>query len=313
MNRILSRFIAIALLLGLWTALPSFPQRNNAAYLSYIERYKDVAVAQMLHYRIPASITLAQGLLESGAGLSPLATQSNNHFGIKCGGTWTGPTTYKDDDAQGECFRKYKDPMESYEDHSLFLVNRQRYAPLFALSPKDYRGWAQGLKQAGYATNPAYAQNLINIIEQYNLDRFDDFALGQQAPFQPSRPGFIPVGPQSGWEHTIFKNNNNYYLVARDGDTFKQIAAETGVSVRKLIRYNELYKDYVLRQGDIIYMEKKHRKAERVYRNHPHIVNAGESLYTISQEYGIRLKYLYRMNHLDKEYMPKAGDVLRVR
>src|SRR5574344_113996 len=138
MNRVL-RFAGIVLLFGPWMALTMFSQRNNAAYLSYIEKYKDVAVAQMLHYRIPASITLAQGLLESGAGLSTLATKSNNHFGIKCGGTWDGPTVYKDDDAEGECFRKYKDPLESYEDHSLFLVNRQRYAPLFSLSPKDYR------------------------------------------------------------------------------------------------------------------------------------------------------------------------------
>ena len=171
MNRIKANIIGLALLL---CTLPSGAQMKwNQTYQTYINQYKDLAIEQMLKYRIPASITLAQGLFESAAGRSSLVRQGNNHFGIKCHTSWTGPTQYHDDDARGECFRVYSDARESYEDHSRFLARQQRYARLFSLNSNDYKGWARGLKQCGYATNPQYANKLIQIIELYKLHDYD--------------------------------------------------------------------------------------------------------------------------------------------
>ena len=143
----------------------------NQRYQQYINQYKDIAIEQMLKWKIPASITLAQGLFESGAGQSELAMKGNNHFGIKCNG-WDGRKVYHDDDARNECFRAYNNAFESYEDHSRFLVGSKRYASLFSLKTTDYKGWAKGLKTAGYATSPSYAEALIRIIEMYNLYQF---------------------------------------------------------------------------------------------------------------------------------------------
>ena len=163
----------ILFLIVVFTCLAAQAQTRNKQYESYIKQYRKLAVEEMKKYRIPASITLAQGLLESGAGQSVLARKSNNHFGIKCGGDWTGKTVSHDDDARGECFRAYKHPKQSYEDHSKFLAGRPRYASLFRLKITDYKGWAKGLKKAGYATNPRYAEQLIDIIELYDLDKYD--------------------------------------------------------------------------------------------------------------------------------------------
>jgi LysM repeat protein len=312
-NKTTKNIRCIAFVIAALITLNAHPQTSNNLYNDYITKYKDAAIEQMLHYHIPASITLAQGLLESSAGTSKLAQKSNNHFGIKCGGNWVGPSVSQDDDFPGECFRKYHSVTESFEDHSLFLVTRPRYSSLFKLDPKDYRSWAFGLKEAGYATSSSYAQNLINIIEQYKLYQFDNYVMTGTPSTWQENSRYIPIKNITNTDHAIMRNNGNYYLIARTGDTFESIAKETGVSVRKLIRYNELYKSYKLQQGDIIYMEKKSRKAERLYINHPHIVNANESLYSISQIYGIRLKYLYKMNKLDTNYVPRQGDVLRVR
>jgi LysM repeat protein len=271
-------------------------QRRNSQYLDYIEKYKDEAVEQMQRYHIPASITLAQGLLESGAGRSALTRKSNNHFGIKCGSGWSGRKTYHDDDARGECFRVYKNARESYEDHSRFLAGKQRYASLFKLKPTDYKGWARGLKKAGYATSPTYATKLIELIELYELDRFDNSRLN----------GTWIANP-----HDPFLANGLLYVVARSGDTFESLSEEFGISARKLRKYNDLYKGYTLRQGDVIYLEKKNRRAHKTYKTH--IVRPGESMYLISQRYGIRLDRLYKMNDRSADYAPQTGDVLRLR
>ena len=271
-------------------------QRRNSQYLDYIEKYKDEAVEQMQRYHIPASITLAQGLLESGAGRSALTRKSNNHFGIKCGSGWSGRKTYHDDDARGECFRVYKNARESYEDHSRFLAGKQRYASLFKLKPTDYKGWARGLKKAGYATSPTYATKLIELIELYELDRFDNSRL----------KGTWIANP-----HAPFLANGLLYVVARSGDTFENLSDEFGISARKLRKYNDLYKGYTLRQGDVIYLEKKNRRAHKTYKTH--IVRPGESMYLISQRYGIRLDRLYKMNDRSADYAPQTGDVLRLR
>lgn len=282
----------------------------NQMYQTYINQYKDLAIEQMLRYHIPASITLAQGLFESSAGRSDLVRQGNNHFGIKCH-NWTGPTQYHDDDARGECFRVYQDARESYEDHSQFLARQPRYAQLFSLSQQDYKGWARGLKACGYATNPQYANKLIQLIELYHLNDYDKAKRYDR--FMAEHTGTEqPVNAQ-GLLHPIHRFNDNYYLIAREGDNFKALGKEIGISWRKLARYNERDKHATLHKGDIIYLKKKRKKAPKQYKNRPHVVKAGESMYLISQKYGIRLKNLYKMNHLDPDVPVSIGTQLRVR
>ena len=273
-------------------------QRRNQTYQKYIDKYSSLAVREMKRHHIPASITLAQGLLESGAGRSRLSRLSNNHFGIKCGGNWSGRKTYADDDYRNECFRSYKHPRESYEDHSRFLVTGPRYQFLFRLKPTDYKGWARGLKKAGYATNPHYADRLINIIELYNLQRYD-------------RRGSHGMPPAVSNPHQPYLANDLLYIIARSGDTWKTISREFGISRRRLRKYNDLYKGYELSEGDIVYLEKKRRKALSGYIIHR--VSAGESMHSISQMYGIRLKNLYKLNKKTSDYHPREGDYLRLR
>lgn len=276
--------------------MPLCAHAQNSDYIAYINKYKDIAIKQMKKYHIPASITLAQGLLESGAGKSELARKSNNHFGIKCHDNWNGKRTYYDDDAKDECFRVYRSVADSYEDHSIFLATRERYAFLFKLGQKDYEAWARGLKKAGYATNPKYAEQLINIIEQYGLHRYDR---------KSSNTRYL--GP-----HTPKLANELVYVVARQGDTMQAIAEEFGIPKRRLIAYNDLYRGYVPNKGDIIYLCRKHRKALRP--NKQHMVADGESMHMISQKYGIRLDRLYEMNGVTRDtYAPMVGDTIKLR
>ena len=274
-------------------------QTRNKQYENYIKKYRELAVEEMKKYHIPASITLAQGLLESGAGQSTLARKSNNHFGIKCGGDWTGKTVSHDDDARGECFRAYKHPKESYEDHSKFLAGRSRYASLFKLKITDYKGWARGLKKAGYATNPRYADQLIGIIELYELHKYDE----------KNYLKWIKKNPNP---HQTYIANDLLYIVVRAGDSWKSISKEFDISQKKLRKYNDLYKGYALQVGDILYLEKKNKKADKEHI--VHVLRAGESMYSISQKYGIRLKNLYKMNKMDADDpAPEVGTILRLR
>lgn len=281
----------------------------NQLYQSYIDQYKDLAIEEMLKYRIPASITLAQGLFESGAGRSQLATMGNNHFGIKCHG-WTGRSMNKDDDAANECFRVYDNARESFEDHSKFLARNSRYARLFELKQTDYRGWANGLKACGYATNPSYARKLIDIIELYNLSQYDQAR--RYDKFIAEHSGNDKPASEGDGLHVIRMFNKNYYLVAREGDTFKSIAKETGLSYRKLASYNERNRNDMLHEGEIVYLKKKQRRAPKEYKKRPHVVKAGENMYMIAQYYGIRLKNLYKKNRLSADYQIRVGDVLKV-
>lgn len=283
--------------------------KYNSRYQLYFDQYKDLAIEQMLRYRIPASITLAQGVFESGAGMSELATIGNNHFGIKCH-DWTGRSMAKDDDARGECFRVYDNVRQSYEDHSVFLAKNQRYARLFRLSLTDYRGWARGLRECGYATNPLYAQKLIDIIELYQLYRYD--GARDYDRFMAQRAGVDHAVRQGATLHPIKIFNKNYYLIARSGDTFKSIGEETELSWRKLAKYNERDKHDVLQEGDIVYLKKKQKRAPKTYKRRPHVVQAGESMYTIAQRYGIRLESLYKMNKLSPDHQIRVGERLRV-
>lgn len=281
----------------------------NSRYQAYIDQYKDLAIAEMLKYNIPASITLAQGLLESGAGMSELARNGNNHFGIKCH-DWTGARTYHDDDANNECFRAYRDVYESYEDHSRFLARQPRYRSLFRLKRTDYKGWAKGLKKCGYATSPTYAKQLIGIIELYKLHKYDKAK--KYDKFMVERSSVKDVAPSINL-HPIHIYNKNYYLNVRQGDTFRSIAREVGISYKKLAKYNERDKNDRLIPGEIIYLKKKQKKADKAYKNRPHRVKAGESMYSIAQYYGIRLESLYKMNDLSPDYSIQVGDLLRVR
>lgn len=283
-------------------------QRTNQAYWTYIDKYKDWAIEQMHQYHIPASITLAQGLLESNAGRSSLATQANNHFGIKVGSSWTGPYVLRDDDARNEKFRKYKSARESYIDHSKFL-QQKRYQGLYRLGSTDYKGWARGLKAAGYATNPSYADALIRIIEMYELYRFDTGKYRSQK---------IPTTTDSGDDffnrHFVYRGNKNFFIIVEVGDDMATISKKTGVSLRKLYKYNDLPRDYAPTAGDLIYLQKKRKCASREFRKNPiHIVEQNQSLFDIAQLYGIRLESLCKLNKWDEPHAVQVGEIIRIR
>ena len=280
----------------------------NARYQQYVDQYKDIAIEQMKRWKIPASITLAQGILESGAGQSDLVRRSNNHFGIKCHG-WTGRTVRKDDDERNECFRAYDSAFDSYEDHSRFLASGQRYRSLFSLKITDYKGWAYGLKAAGYATNPQYATRLIELIQLYKLYNYDT-AKGYDK-FMTERTKDHRVNGQS--LHPIKIYNKNYYLYARRGDTFRSIGKEINISYKKIAKYNERDRDDQLVDGEIIWLKKKQKRAPKEYKGRLHYVRQGESMYSIAQKYGIRLESLYKMNNLSPDYDIRVGDGLKLR
>ena len=276
-----------------------YAQSQNKTYMIYIDKFKDEAMRQQKRYKIPASITLAQGLLESGAGNGELARKSNNHFGIKCHGVWQGEKVYYDDDEKGECFRKYDDPMQSYEDHSLFLTSRSRYAELFNLKITDYRGWAVGLKKCGYATDKAYASKLIGIIELYNLNKYDLQALKKG---KKSQENINPHTPYISW--------GLLYIEAKEGDTFESISNEFGIKRRKLAKYNELPKNHTFKEGEIIYLQEKNKYSKKGYKYH--IVKDGESLHSIAQKYGMKLSNIYALNRKYDSWIPNVGDKIQL-
>jgi len=278
-----------------------FSQTLNPTYQAYIEKFHAIAIKQQKAHGIPASIILAQGLLESGAGRGILATEANNHFGIKCH-DWTGKKIYKDDDEKNECFRKYRHAEESYEDHSLFLVNRPRYSSLFLLNPTDYVSWAHGLKAAGYATDPAYAQKLINLIERYGLHQYDIEKKGLFA---------TKTDLQTQSERRIYKSNYLRIVVATDDDTYASLAEELKISEKRLRKHNEVGIETQLKKGDIVYLSKKKKTAARA--NHIHVVQPGETLYGISQIYGIQLINLYKMNDIPFTQGAYIGQIIKLR
>lgn len=280
----------------------------------YIDRYKDLAVREMMRTGIPASITLAQGCLESGNGNSTLATKANNHFGIKCH-DWTGPSVKMDDDKRNECFRKYKKPYDSFKDHSKFLTTRSRYAFLFKYNSNDYKRWAHGLKKAGYATDPKYAHRLIKIIEESNLHQFDVKGEGQDLIiYKPDGTDLADI--DSDLEIDPFGArleiaNGIHYIDVRKGDTFFSVEKNLGVNRKKLLKYNDLPKNYILQIGQRLYLHNKRGKAARGYNFHR--VKAGDSLYGISQEYGVKLKRLRKFNGVKKDYRVKLGERIWLR
>lgn len=305
--------------------------QKNAAYETYIEQYSEIAMIEQARHNIPASITLAQALIESGAGKSELARLSNNHFGIKCHSNWEGEKVYHDDDQKGECFRKYNKVIDSFEDHSLFL-KRDRYKALFSYKISDYKSWAYGLKAAGYATDPKYPTKLIKIIEDYNLTRFDDpnaVALAVQNYNKDVEERIVRIQDQKSTTsaeavanmsfeernmyaiHDVMKTNGVPFVVAREGDSFASIAQEFELSEQALLRYNDLPSDTTIAVGMQLYVQKKKKKSTtKIYK---HVIYYGDSMHSIAQQYGIRLRDLYKMNNLRKWIPAQYGMTLKLR
>lgn len=326
-------YLSIAFFLLGFTLLLS--GQNKISTEDYIEQFKDVAIQKMKEYRIPASITLAQGILESGSGNSRLARKANNHFGIKCHKGWEGKSFYMDDDEKHECFRKYKNASESYRDHSLFLTQRGRYSFLFDLEVTDYKAWAKGLKKAGYATNPKYPQLLIGIIERYDLAQYDKGVKVKKKKhrkakeqvrvngkngitdsnniYKPVTPILTHLEPVLTTEtgRMVFENNGVKFIRAELGDTYYDLADEFEIYSWQLYKYNETNKKNFLQTNDIVYLEKKKKKAEKKYKSHR--VQYGESLKDISQLYGVRLSSIIKMNGLESDRNVAVGTVLKLR
>ncbi len=303
---------------------------QNAKYLQYIEDWKNKALEQQALYDIPACITLAQGLLESAAGQSELATKANNHFGIKCSSDWLGGSYYYDDDHKGECFRVYQNAEESFVDHSLFL-KRDRYKTLYELDPVDYRRWAQGLKDCGYATDPSYASKLISIIEEYALDTLvgSDFVLQDRFAARPAdtatpegslaelavgatsveaanEVGEIWVEAKTAKEekwafkasHRQERVNHTPFVYAREGDSYASIAYQLNIKERTLREWNDAV-GHTLQVNDRVFLSKK----PKYVRGEKEImwVHPGESLWMICQREGIQLKTIYEVNGIPQD------------
>ena len=289
----------------------------QSAQEKYISTYAEIAVQEMYRSGVPASITLAQGMLESGNGKSLLATKANNHFGIKCHNDWNGGRVYHDDDAKGECFRSYSHAHQSYRDHSDFLRYRDRYKFLFDLKPTDYKGWAYGLKKAGYATDPSYPAKLIKLIEEYNLQQYDT-----KTAVIPASPTVIeqavPVSDQTKKKYFQFNSSREMYskngvpfIISSEGETYQSIAKSHGLFLKELLRFNDLKETKELRPGTIVYLQAK--KNASVKGLDKHVVEEGETLRDIAQRYAVRQNKLYKLNGWDKEHAPKEGDCIKLR
>ena len=289
-------------------------------YQKYVEKYADIAVKEMKRTGVPASITLAQGLLESRAGLSPLAADGNNHFGIKCHNDWDGKKMYHDDDANNECFRVYKSAEESFKNHSDFLRGRDRYKSLFELPQDDYKAWAHGLKEAGYATDPRYAHKLIKLIEDYELYEYDkDVKVTLKTPRQEETPVLIPQQERSSnYKETIalslrrelYSQNGVPCIYALEGESYSSIAASQGLFLRELLRYNDLKEDMPLEKGTVVYLARK--KQEGPVGQYV-VDTEGETLYRIAQRFGIRYATLQQLNVLLLGKTLEPGDTVRLR
>lgn len=328
----MKKFLLLSYLL--LAALAMQAQSKNQAYLDYIAQYTDLAIAQQRKHKVPAAITMAQGILESAAGRSELAVKANNHFGIKCTSDWQGRTINKDDDKANECFRRYARVEDSYEDHSLFLL-RKRYESLFALPIGDYKGWAYGLKACGYATDPKYPEKLIQLIELYELDKLtmderlkkggfvsDDDLTWQEsnvaddviAHAQEHMPDYVypPLEDLELFEdHASGYRNGVRYIIAGEGETFASLAYFLNMRERTLRKYNDALDTRELEPGDMVYIYKKKKQTARKYRYY--YFKQGDDAWKIAQKYGIRLKSLYDLNGIPYGTPLKTSQRLKLR
>jgi len=307
--------------------------------VNYINTYRDIAIAEMQRTGVPAAIKLAQGIHETQAGTSDLVRKSNNHFGIKCKNTWTGDKVYHDDDARGECFRSYTEPEQSYRDHSDFLKGSPRYAFLFQLDPTDYKSWATGLRQAGYATNYRYAQILIKLIEDYNLEQYTLIAMGKLPPvndalvsnnttttgntssvviqaLNPTVPGQgSPAAaaaeskiapPVPSYPEGEFSINNAKVVFVKEGTALLTVAEDHHISFARLLDFNDLFDGDVIKYDQLIFLQRKRKTGATEF----HTVQPGETLYYICQAEGIRMESLLAYNLLTDKMQPAPGEKL---
>ena len=335
------RYIILSILIIVESLAFAQNTQKKKETVDYIDKYKDIAMKEMVKYKVPASITLAQGILESGNGKSKLATKGNNHFGIKCHSDWKGKTMRQDDDAPQECFRVYKDAEESYRDHSEFLKKSPRYASLFELKITDYKAWAKGLKKAGYATLPTYANVLINLIETYDLQKYDEMVVSgkykkykkeqakeekqkkEEKPKKPKKPKkdvvMMPVPVLSDCKvlamtpdhHYIRENFGVKFIFTKEGDNLESLANELKISKRQLIKYNNLEGMTTFKDGEALYINPKRFKAPSGYRIH--VIKQGETLKTVSALYAVKLERLYKMNGLEENSVLQVGQEIRLR
>ena len=307
---------------------------------AYIDKFKDIAIYEMQRTGVPAAITLAQGILESGYGESDLCKNSNNHFGIKCKLEWLGEKVYSDDDTKQECFRKYNEAKDSYKDHSDFLKTRPNYTNLFTLDPTDYEGWAVGLKKAGYATEKDYANRLISLINTYDLNNYsllalnknyipkisvasnsNDFSILKSKTITTTvvddekdieeikvnaNTSNIKSEEKSTYPNTIFRINNSNVIFAEAGTSLLGLAQEYNISLNKLFSYNDIKPIEVLQKNQLIFLEKKQKKSAKEF----HVVAEGETLYDIAQKEGIRLEYLAELNNINQDITPLVGETI---
>jgi LysM repeat protein len=309
----INRFFSIAAFVLLLIAGPTLAQ-SRITTAEYIQTYKDWAIQDMKVTGIPASIKLAQGILESSSGNSQLAKEDNNHFGIKCHDDWDGERVYHHDDARNECFRKYNDPRESFGDHSDFLTSHDRYADLFKLATTDYKGWARGLKKAGYATNPNYANLLIKVIEDNKLYEYDSNTSAQarrssRDAERRSTSGSLVINPFD--VRATSYNNGVRYVKVEEGDTFESLTAMFGLKSWEIAQYNDLPDNADITKHKILYLQPKRRNAHPDHTKH--VVAQGETMYLLSQQYGIKLKRLYYLNRMAEGTEPNVGDRLELR
>ena len=373
--------ILIILLAAVFTAF-AVPVSDNTPQVRYVEKYVALAIDEMYRSGVPASITLAQGLLESRYGLSELATKGNNHFGIKCHNNWQGGKVYHDDDAKGECFRKYDSPEESFRDHSDFLRYRDRYKFLFDLEVNDYKGWAHGLKKAGYATDPAYPAKLIKLIEDYKLYKYDvapsdygnydsddveeyvvkekpaskkaeqhEKAAGKKEDKHADRkkdnkkdkkskshkaeapaPRVIPDSPAKAeavkviekapdgefsfsLSRQMYSLNGVPFVYAASGDTYASLAKTFDLFPKEILKFNDLSlttdMNARLQPGTLVYVQAKKKMAAKGIEKH--VIEADDTLRGIAQRYGVKLESIYKMNAFDSSYLPREGDIIKLR
>lgn len=317
----------------LWAALLASRgvQAQDSAYRAYIQQYAPLAIAEQQRSGVPAAIKLAQGLLESGAGTGDLTRRSNNHFGIKCKNTWTGQRAYHDDDARGECFRAYETAEASYRDHSDFLRANGRYAFLFSLPADDYRGWAEGLKKAGYATNPRYTAMLIKVIEENGLNQYTQAAMtgtdwaatlpqtpatspapiaaapaaspATAIPAVASQPAPAADAGTSTYPEGYFEINSCLVLYAKAGSSLLALASNHALSLAELLEYNDMARTDILPADQLIFVEKKKKKGSKAYTE----AADGQTLWHISQREGVQLRLLQEYNRLDAQRKLTAG------
>ena len=314
----MKRFLTVLGMLLLATAMVWGQKLTRT---EYIEKYAETAVREMKATGIPASITLAQGCLESGNGNSTLATKANNHFGIKCHKNWKGKTIRHDDDEKNECFRSYRSADESFRDHSDFLRYSDRYAALFNLELTDYKGWAYGLQKAGYATAKTYAESLIRIIEENELYRYDklDRIAREELPPTPMEAEFSTAfKPYPGHKlytaslgREIRTTNGVAWIIAREGDTYAGLAKEFNLFRGEILRFNDRSRNTALQPGEVVYVEAKKRESAKNLDKH--VVEEGETMRGLAQRYAVKMKKLYQYNAMRPGTEPEPGTILNLR